>query len=75
MTLPIAPNVLTPDTDNVAADTSPAVLILPTVALPDTLHDVSVPTLVTCVCEALTLNVVPVNVKPVPALYVPAPLN
>ena len=45
------------------------------VTAPLTPNDVSVPTLVICVCEALTLNVVPVNVKPVPAVYVPAPEN
>ena len=43
--------------------------------LPLTFNDVSVPTAVICDCVLLTLKVVPVNVNPVPALYVPAPLN
>ena len=49
--------------------------ILPTLALPDTDNAVNVPMLVICDCELLTLNEVPVNVNPVPAVYEPAPLN
>ena len=54
---------------NVVADT------LPNEPLPDTLSDVNVPTLVIVGCATLILNTLPVNVKPVPALYVPAPEN
>ena len=56
----------------------PAILVplrLPDVMFPVTASDPSVPTVVTCVWLALTEKVVPVNVKPVPALYVPAPEN
>ena len=48
---------------------------LPLVVLPVILKLVSVPTLVIVGCATLTLNTLPVNVSPVPAVYVPAPEN
>ena len=68
MILPEAVNVLADITlilDNVPP--LPEVTKLPTVALPVTVKLPNVPTLVTCDWLALTLNVVPVNVNPVPA--------
>ena len=47
----------------------------PILALPEMLKFPNTPIAVTCVWLAFTLNVVPVNVNPVPAVYVPAPLN
>ena len=43
--------------------------MFPTLALPDTLKLANVPSAVTCVWLAFTLNVVPVNDNPVPASY------
>ena len=60
--VPKLPTLALPVTVNI-----PAVPILPMLALPLTLTLVNVPTAVTCVCEALTLIVVPVIEIPVPA--------
>ena len=76
--VPKLPTLALPDTLEVVPlklPTNVAAAMLPTLALPETDSDVNVPTAVTCVCEALTLNVVPVRVNPVPAAYVPAPEN
>ena len=69
ITLLIALRLLVPVTVNVV------VLALPVVVLPVTDRFVNVPTLVTFGNAVLTLNCVPTNVKPSPAVYVPAPLN
>ena len=76
----ILPAVMLPVTETVVpvcvvALTLAPPKMLPPEMLPVTAKLVSVPTEVTCVWLALTLNVVPVNVNPVPALYVPAPEN